>query len=307
VTVAIVPEGLDGERADQAAARMTGLSRSRVEQLAAAGGLLVDGVAVAKSFRVTAGALLEVAEPEGARPAAVAVTPRLVEGMRIVYDDADLVVVDKPAYVAAHPSLGWTGPSVTEHLAAAGFQIATSGAPERQGVVQRLDVGTSGLMVVAKSERAYSVLKQAFRDRAVHKVYHALVQGYPDPLTGTIDAPIGHARTDEWKMAVRADGRPSVTHYTTLEVFRAVTLLEVELETGRTHQIRVHLAAVHHPCAGDLLYGADPVLAARLGLERQWLHALRLSFAHPVTGEAISFESDYPADLRAALDAVAAE
>jgi 23S rRNA pseudouridine1911/1915/1917 synthase len=300
VTVALVPEGLDGERADAAAARMTGLSRSRVEQLAAEERLLVDGVPVAKSFRVAAGALLEVVGDVAAP--AVSVTPRLADGLRVVYDDPDIVVVDKPPFVAAHPSLGWSGPSVTEHLAAAGFAIATAGAAERQGVVQRLDVGTSGLMVVAKSERAYSVLKQAFRDHAVHKLYHALAQGYPDPSAGTIDAPIGHARTDEWKMAVRADGRPSVTHYTTLEAFTGATLLEVELETGRTHQIRVHLAAVHHPCVGDTLYGADPVLAERLKLTRQWLHAVELAFTHPVTGEAVTFESPYPADLAAALD-----
>jgi 23S rRNA pseudouridine1911/1915/1917 synthase len=304
VTVALVPEGLDGERADAAAARMTGWSRSHIEQIAARDGLLVDGVPVAKSFRVSAGNLLEVVGDAPLR--AVAVTPRLVEGMRIVHDDADIVVVDKPPFVAAHPSLGWTGPSVTEHLAAAGFARPQSGAAERQGVVHRLDVGTSGLMVVAKSERAYSVLKQAFRDHRVHKVYHALAQGYPDPLAGTIDAPIGHAKTDEWKMAVRADGRPSVTHYTTLEAYVGASLLEVELETGRTHQIRVHLAAVRHPCAGDLLYGADPVLAERLGLTRQWLHAVELSFTHPGTGEAVTFESPYPADLAAALAAVRA-
>jgi 23S rRNA pseudouridine1911/1915/1917 synthase len=300
--LALIPDGLDGERADTAAARMTGLSRSRWEAIAAAGGLLVDGQPVAKSFRVKAGSLLEVELPE-AEPAVV-VRPQLVAGMTVVYDDADLVVVDKPAFVAAHPSLGWTGPSVTEHLAAAGFVIATSGAAERQGVVQRLDVGTSGLMVVAKSEVAYSRLKQAFRDRTVDKVYHALVQGYPDPLSGTIDAPIGHARGDEWKMAVRADGRPSVTHYETLEVHRAATLLEVHLETGRTHQIRVHCAALHHPCVGDRLYGADPVLTDRLGLERQWLHAVELSFLHPTRLEPVSFTSPYPADLARALELI---
>jgi len=165
-------------------------------------------------------------------------------------------------------------------------------------------VGTSGLMVVAKSEVAYSVLKQAFRDRAVRKTYHALVQGYPDPLAGTIDAPIGHARTDEWKMAVRADGRPSVTHYATLEAHRAATLLEVTLETGRTHQIRVHLAALRHPCVGDRLYGADPVLSQRLGLERQWLHAVELRLTHPTGGHELQFRSSYPEDLRRALERV---
>ncbi|MDR0416624.1 MAG: RluA family pseudouridine synthase, partial [Propionibacteriaceae bacterium] len=287
MTVALVPDGLDGERVDAAASRMTGLSRSQIERLIAEGGVLVGGTPVAKSHRVRAGDLVEVAISPPERTAAP--VPRLAEGLRIVYDDPDIVVVDKPPWVAAHPSLGWTGPSVTEHLAAAGFQITTAGAAERQGVVQRLDVGTSGLMVVAKSERAYASLKRAFRERTVKKLYHALDQGYPDPLSGVIDAPIGHSKGPEWKMAVTAAGRPSVTHYDTLEVFTAASLLAVRLETGRTHQIRVHLAAVHHPCAGDLLYGADPVLAGRLGLARQWLHAVELAFTHPGSGEAVSF------------------
>ncbi|MDR0416976.1 MAG: RluA family pseudouridine synthase, partial [Propionibacteriaceae bacterium] len=278
----------------------TGLSRAKVERLIEDGGVLVAGAPVAKSHRVRAGDLIEVliGRPERA----VAAAPRLAEGMTVVYDDADIVVVDKPPWVAAHPSLGWTGPSVTEHLAAAGFQVATSGAAERQGVVQRLDVGTSGLMAVAKSEPAYTALKRAFRERAVTKVYHAVVQGYPDPLAGVIDAPIGHDRGPEWKMAVTAGGRPSVTHYETLEVCTAASLLEIRLETGRTHQIRVHLAALHHPLAGDRLYGADPALAARLGLERQWLHAVALAFAHPATGAVMAFSSPYPADLAEALE-----
>jgi 23S rRNA pseudouridine1911/1915/1917 synthase len=232
------------------------------------------------------------------------VTPREVAGIRIVHDDADIVVVDKPAGVAAHPSLGWDGPSVVEHLAAAGFRISTSGVAERQGIVQRLDVGTSGLMVVAKSEPAYTALKRAFRSRTVDKVYHTLVQGHPDPFEGTIDAPIGRHPGAEYRMAVRDGGRHSVTHYATLEAFRSVTLLEVHLETGRTHQIRVHMQAIRHPCVGDPTYGGDPVLAARLGLERQWLHAVELGFTHPGTGESVRFNSPYPADLQRALDAV---
>jgi 23S rRNA pseudouridine1911/1915/1917 synthase len=304
MSVAFVPDGLDGERVDAAASRMTGLSRSRIEQLIATGAVLVDGQAVAKSHRVQAGSLLEVKLDEPT--ATVTAFPELVAGMRIVYDDADLVVVDKPAGVAAHPSLGWDGPSVSQHLAAAGFRISTSGAVERQGIVQRLDVGTSGLMVVAKSEHAYTVLKQAFRDRAVDKVYHALVQGYPDPSAGTIDAPIGHHRGPEWKMAIVAGGRASITHYETLDTFIAATLLQVHLETGRTHQIRVHLAAVHHPCVGDLVYGADPVLTQRLGLERQWLHAVELSFTHPSSHEVMRFRSPYAKDLVTALERVRA-
>ena len=214
MSVHLVPDGLDGERVDVAAARMTGVSRSRIEDLLAAGGVLVDGQAVPKSYRVRAGAMLEVTLP--VPDGQVSFTPVLADGLTIVHDDPDLVVVDKPAGVASHPSLGWDGPSVVEHLAAAGLRISTSGAPERQGIVQRLDVGTSGLMVVAKSERAYTVLKQAFRDRAVDKVYHALVQGHPDPLRGTIEAPIGRHRGHDWKMAVVASGRHAITHYTTV-------------------------------------------------------------------------------------------
>ena len=303
--VVLVPEGLDGERVDAAVARMLGLSRSRVEDLIADGRVELDGRPVAKSERVRAGAMLE-ATIDG-EPAGPSVVPEEVEGIGIVYDDEDIVVVDKPAWVAAHPSLGWTGPSVLGHLAGAGFRISTSGVPERQGIVQRLDVGTSGLMVVAKSERAYTVLKRAFRSRTVDKVYHSLVQGHPDPFTGTIEAPIGRHPSGEYKMAVIAGGRHSVTHYDTLEAYVGTTLLEIHLETGRTHQIRVHMAAIRHPCVGDVNYGADPTLADRLGLRRQWLHAVQLGFVHPVTGDDLVFTSSYPDDLAHALELISAD
>ena len=299
--VLLVPEGLEGERVDTAVSRMLGVSRTRVAELAAEGSVLVDGQSVVKSDRVRAGSVLEVVLGE---PRTASIQPVAAPGLTVVYDDDDIVVIDKPVGVAAHPSVGWSGPTVLGHLAAAGFRISTSGVPERQGIVQRLDVGTSGLMVVAKSEIAYSVLKQAFRSRAVDKTYHTLVQGHPDPFEGTIDAPIGRHPGAEYKMAVIDGGRHSVTHYSMLEAFRAVTLLEVHLETGRTHQIRVHMQAIRHPCVGDPTYGGDPVLAARLGLERQWLHAVRLGFLHPVRGEYVTFESDYPTDLQYALDLV---
>jgi 23S rRNA pseudouridine1911/1915/1917 synthase len=224
--------------------------------------------------------------------------------MRIVHDDDHIVVIDKPVGVAAHPSPGWTGTTVVGGLAAAGYRISTSGAAERQGVVHRLDVGTSGLMVVAKSERAYTLLKQQFRDRTVDKRYHALVQGHPDPHTGTIDAPIDRHPTHDYKWAVVMGGKPSVTHYDTIEAFRAASLLSIKLETGRTHQIRVHMAALRHPCVGDLTYGADPTLSKRLGLERQWLHAVSLAFEHPGDGTWVQYESGYPADLTATLERV---
>jgi 23S rRNA pseudouridine1911/1915/1917 synthase len=295
-----VPDGLAGERVDAAIARMFGLSRATAAGLLASGEVSLDGRPPAKSTRVEPGALLEVTIPAAVDP--VAVVPEVVEGITIVHDDDAIVVVDKPVGVAVHPSPGWTGPTVVGHLAAAGFRIATSGAAERQGIVQRLDVGTSGIMVIAKSEHAYSVLKNAFRRRSVDKTYHALVQGHPDPLQGTIDAPIGRHPRHDHRFAVMTGGKPSVTHYETLEAHRFASLLEVHLETGRTHQIRVHMAALRHPCVGDLTYGADPVLARRVGLSRQWLHAVRLGFEHPDTGEYVEYESDYPDDLQHALD-----
>ena len=300
-----MPDGLEGERVDAAIARMFGFSRTKAAELAAAGKVSLDGTAAGKSERVRGGAWLEVEMPPPAVPVEIVAEP--VAGMDVVHDDDDVVVVVKPVGVAAHPSPGWTGPTVIGGLAAAGYRVATSGAAERQGIVHRLDVGTSGLMVVAKSERAYSVLKQQFRERTVDKRYHALVQGHPDPLSGTIDAPIGRHPTHDYKWAVVADGKPSVTHYDLIEAFRSASLLDIKLETGRTHQIRVHMAAHRHPCAGDLTYGADPTLAKRLGLTRQWLHAMRLGFSHPADGSWVEFESAYPADLQHALDTVRAD
>jgi 23S rRNA pseudouridine1911/1915/1917 synthase len=300
--VLLVPEGLNGERVDAAVARMLGLPRTRVVELIGAGQVVLDGASVNKSDRVNVGSMLEVELAD--QPQVATVRPEQVEGVVIVYDDEDIVVIDKPVGVAAHPSLGWSGPDVLSHLAGAGFRISTSGVSERRGIVQRLDVGTSGLMVVAKSELAYTILKRAFRSRSVDKIYHALVQGHPDPFTGTIEAPIGRHPGADYKMAVMHGGRHSVTHYTTLEAFVAATLLEIKLETGRTHQIRVHMAAIRHPCIGDPVYGGDPVLAAKLGLERQWLHAVGLSFVHPTSGELMQFESPYPPDLQHALEVV---
>ncbi|MGH3497483.1 MAG: RluA family pseudouridine synthase [Nocardioidaceae bacterium] len=297
-----VPDGLAGERLDAALARLLGLSRSRVADLIADGHVELDGAVPAKSDRISSGSWLDVEIPSLADPTAV--VPHLVEGLRIVHDDPDLVVVDKPVGVAAHPSPGWTGPTVIGHLAGAGFTIATSGAAERQGIVHRLDVGTSGLMVLAKSEHAYSALKRAFKRREVSKTYHALVQGHPDPSSGTVDAPIGRHPRQDHRFAVTSDGKPSVTHYETLEAHRYASLLEIGLETGRTHQIRVHMSALRHPCVGDVTYGADPTLALKVGLTRQWLHAVRLGFEHPATGAQVEYESGYPDDLQHALDVI---
>ena len=299
-----VPDGLAGERADAALARLLGFSRTFAAEIVSANGVTLDGRTLGKSDRLVAGGWLEV---EWESKSAPEIVPVIVEDLGIIYDDDDIVVVDKPAGVAAHPSVGWDGPTVLGALAGAGFTVATSGAAERRGIVHRLDAGTSGLMVVAKSERAYSELKRAFHDREVDKIYHAVVQGHPDPTAGTIDAPLGRHPGSSWKFAVVTDGKPSVTHYETVEAFPTATLLEIELETGRTHQIRVHMAAQRHPCVGDTMYGADPTLSARLGLTRQWLHAHRLGFVHPSSGEYVSFESPYSPDLQAALEVLRGE
>ncbi|GAB4007572.1 RluA family pseudouridine synthase [Nocardioides ultimimeridianus] len=298
-----VPDSLEGERIDVAMAQLFGFSRTRAAELIADGRVALDGVPIAtKSERVLSGAALDVEIPQVVDP--LEVVPEMVEGIKIIHDDDAIVVIDKPVGVAVHPSPGWRGPTVVGHLAAAGFRISTSGAKEREGIVQRLDVGTSGVMVICKSEHAYSVLKNAFRHRTVDKTYHALVQGHPDPLEGTVDAPIGRHPKYDYKFAVMDDGRHSVTHYETLEAHRFASLLEVHLETGRTHQIRVHMSALKHPCVGDITYGADPALARRLGLERQWLHAVRLGFEHPETGDYVSYESTYPDDLAHALEVI---
>lgn len=298
-----VPDGLAGLRIDAGLAKLLGFSRTFAAEVIEAGGVSQDGSAAGKSDKLRAGAWLEVSWQN---KSPLEIVPIPVPDLTVVHDDDDIVVINKPAGVAAHPSVGWEGPTVVGALAAAGFRISTSGAAERAGVVHRLDAGTSGLMVVAKSERAYSELKRAFHDREVEKIYHAVVQGHPDPLAGTIDAPIGRHPRAEWKFAVTGDGKHSITHYETLEAFPYASLLEIHLETGRTHQIRVHMAAQRHPCVGDSMYGADPTLSARLGLTRQWLHAVQLGFAHPATGEWVSFRTEYSPDLQHALAVLSA-
>ncbi|WP_062518407.1 RluA family pseudouridine synthase [Demequina gelatinilytica] len=293
-----VPDALVGERADAALARMLGMSRTKVADILDGGGVMLDGRIVGRSDRLADG-ILAVDLPED-RPAAP--EPVIPGGLEIAYEDEDIVVVDKPVGVAAHPSPGWTGPTVVGALTGAGHRLAEAGPPERQGIVHRLDVGTSGLMVVARTVPAYSALKRAFKERTVEKIYHAVAQGHLDPTEGTIDAPIGRHPSSDWKFAVVEGGKPSVTHYEVLEMFPAASLLEIHLETGRTHQIRVHMAAMRHPLAGDLTYGADPTLAQRLGLSRQWLHAHELAFEHPTRGGEVRVTSRYPADLAAALE-----
>jgi 23S rRNA pseudouridine1911/1915/1917 synthase len=294
-----VPEGVAGERIDSALVRVLGLSRSAIVRLIDDGDITCGGVPVGKSERVTAAQIIEVLLPEVIEREAIPLTP--LDGLEVVYNDDHIVVINKPVGCAAHPSPGWHGPTVVGALAAAGYTISTSGAAERAGIVHRLDVGTSGLMVVAKTDRAFTVLKEAFRTRSVKKTYHAMIQGHIDPPTGTIDAPIDRHPKVDHRFAVVADGKESITHYELIEYYRGVTMVEVELETGRTHQIRVHMSALNHPLVGDTTYGADPVLAKSLHMARPWLHAKELAFDHPVNGAPMEFKVDYPADLLACL------
>lgn len=300
--VVTIPEGLESERIDAALARLLGISRSVIVDLIEAGDITRNGKALMKSEKVSTGQLLEIRMPEPKKAVEAIATP--VSGLEVVFNDDDVIVINKPAGVASHPSPGWHGPTVVGALMAAGYTITTTGAQERQGVVHRLDVGTTGLMVLAKNENAYTSLKEQFRTRTVEKTYHALIQGHMDPAEGTIDAPIDRHPKDDYRFAVVADGKPSITHYETLEFFPACSLLEIELETGRTHQIRVHFSALHHPLVGDITYGADHTLASKLHLTRPWLHAKKLGFMHPRTGERMKFETDYPTELSSSLESL---
>lgn len=298
-----VPDSLVGERADAALARMLGMSRTKVADLLASGHVSLAGAVLGKSDRIGDG-VVAVDIPDERDPGP---EPEIPGGLTIAYEDDDLLVVDKPVGVAAHASPGWTGPTVVGALAAGGFTLSRSGPAERQGIVHRLDVGTSGLMVVAKSDAAYTALKRGFKERTIDKVYHAVAQGHLDPTEGTIDAPIGRHPSSDFKFAVMADGRPSITHYKVMEMFPSASLLEVHLETGRTHQIRVHMTAMRHPLVGDTTYGSDPTIAKRLGLSRQWLHAMALAFEHPTQGRRLEVVSTYPADLAHALEVLRAQ
>lgn len=295
----VVPEGVAGERVDSALTRALGLSRTTIAKLLEEGEVTSGNSSLQKSERVVAGQIIEILLPDNSPKEAIPLTP--LEGLTVVYDDESIIVIDKPVGCAAHPSPGWIGPTVVGALTAAGYTVSTSGAAERAGIVHRLDVGTSGLMVVAKTDQAYASMKLKFKNREVEKIYHALVQGHLDPSKGTIDAPIDRHPKEDYRFAVVANGKESITHYEVIEYYRAVSLVKVELETGRTHQIRVHFSALRHPLVGDFTYGADPTLAARLEMSRPWLHALELRFHHPLTNAPLYFRAPYPSDLRRAL------
>jgi 23S rRNA pseudouridine1911/1915/1917 synthase len=294
-----VPEGVAGERIDSALTRVLGLSRTSIVKLLEDGDITSLNRAMQKSDRVVAGQVIEVLMPAPLNQDPIPLTP--LEGLTVVYNDDDIVVIDKPVGCAAHPSPGWMGPTVVGALMAAGYTISTSGPAERAGVVHRLDAGTSGLMIIAKTESAYLKLKEMFREHQVEKTYHALVQGHMDPSTGTIDAPIDRHPKEDHRFAVVATGKESITHYEVIEYYRSVSLVKVELETGRTHQIRVHFSALGHPLVGDTTYGADPVLGKKMKMSRPWLHALELRFNHPITANPLVLTAPYPPDLQESL------
>lgn len=271
-----------GERLDRLAARRLGISRSHVQRLIDKGLLLVDGEEVPPSYRARAGQRVEAQVPEeGLSPEEIPVP--------IAFEDEHLLVVDKPAGLVVHPGAG--NPSGTLVNALLNRGIAGGDDPDRPGVVHRLDRDTSGLMVLAKGEPAYSGLVEMMSARRVGRVYRAIVVGEGLPATGTIDSPVGRDPDNPTLMAAGV-GRPAITHFEVLAEAAGHTMLRVRLETGRTHQIRVHLSAIGYPVYADPLYGE------RIAGRRLWLHAERLSFVHPVSGEALEFRSEIPEDLR---------
>lgn len=292
-----VPDGLVGVRFDQAVAKMLGISRTKAGELIANGQVRVLGTAAQKSTRLGVDDMLSIDLQEIEKrhePEAL--------GMEVLYEDEDIVIVNKPVGVAAHPSPGWVGPTVVGSLLKRGVKLSDYGPPLRKGVVSRLDVGTSGCMLLCKSNLAYLEMRRQFVNHNVDKTYNAIAQGNLLQEKATIDAPIARAKGADFRFTVSAAGKSAITHYDVLERFSVATLVSVKLETGRTHQIRVHFSSIGHPLVGDPLYGSNPKLGEQLGLKRQWLHASQLGFKHPRTRLWTVVRAPYPADLRRSLD-----
>jgi 23S rRNA pseudouridine1911/1915/1917 synthase len=292
----VVPAG-GGGRADRFAADLSGLSRSRVQRLIGEGRVTADGRPVKANTLVPAGAVLVIDVPP---VVAAGIEPEAIP-LDVVYEDGDVLVVDKPAGLVVHPSPGhWSGTLVNALLARDTVYGGIAGV-ERPGIVHRLDRDTSGLLMVAKSDAAQASLMAQLKARRVKKTYLALVQGSVQAAVGRVEAPIGRDPKNRMRMAVVPDGRPSVTGYRVRERFAGWTLLEVDLVTGRTHQIRVHLAALGHSVAGDAVYGTGTARRGPEGLERLFLHAWRLVFASPATGDLVRLEAPLPAALEVPL------
>jgi 23S rRNA pseudouridine1911/1915/1917 synthase len=293
----VVPAAVAGERLDRVVALLTGVTRARASELVADGKVLVDGrPAPARAARVVAGSTVEVDVPDE-EAADEGVGPDPTVDVPVVHADDAVLVVDKPAGMVVHPGAGHRDGTLVGGLLARFPELASVGDPTRPGIVHRLDRGTSGLLVVARTPAAYDDLVAQLAARTVERRYVALVLGVPEPPAGVVDAPIGRSARDPTRMAVTTTGRPSRTHYRVESAYErpvAAARLRCRLETGRTHQVRVHLAAIGHPVVGDARYGGDrPTLPA----PRPCLHAARLGFRHPATGEPMAFDSPVPADL----------
>jgi 23S rRNA pseudouridine1911/1915/1917 synthase len=294
----VVAEADAGSRLDAYIASHVG-SRAQAQRLIDAGAVTVDGRRRPKAWQLSPGELVVVTPPQPGPPADAAAVR-----FRVVHEDEHLLVVDKPAGVVTHPAPGHRGPTLVEALAG---RAAGGPDPQRPGIVHRLDRDTSGLLIITRSERAHAALRRMMRERQVRREYLALVEGHPDADSGTIDAPLGRDRVRRTIVSTRTDrARAALTHFRVLERLPRTTLLRVRLETGRTHQIRAHLAAIGHPACGDRAYGGGSC-GERLGLSRQFLHAEKLMFSHPISGETMGCESKPPADLRHALDAAKRE
>ncbi|MEI8002275.1 MAG: RluA family pseudouridine synthase [Actinomycetes bacterium] len=291
-----VPDALAGERVDRAVSMLTGWSRAEVQSLASQGEISVDGRVVAKSHRLSAGEVVVVASG----PVAAELPGPEDVDVPVVFEDDHLLVIDKPAGLVVHPGAGNHHGTLVHGLLARDPAIAGVGDPERPGIVHRLDRETSGLMVVARTQEVYESLVGALARHDVEREYVALVWGHPKNARGVVDAPIGRSTTRRTRMAVRREGKDARTLYEVVEWFvdPESALVECQLETGRTHQIRVHLAAIGHPVVGDATYGGR---RRPIDLARPFLHARRLAFAHPVTGAPCSFSSPLPAELEAVL------
>ena len=294
----LVPDDAAGERLDRFLASLPEIgSRGAAERLLETGGVVVDGRPLEKSHRLSGGEELEFEPPERAP---TTLEPEAMD-LRIAYEDEHLVIVDKPAGLVVHPAPGHASGTLVHGLLA---HDVAGGDAERPGIVHRLDRDTSGLMVVARSEEAHRRLQGLVRRRALERHYLALVVGHPRSRRGRIEAPVGRDRRDPFKHSLDSDTpREAVTHFELVELLPRHALLEVRLETGRTHQIRVHLSAIDLPVAGDPLYGRP----RELGLERQFLHAARLAFSHPFNDEHVEAESPLPPDLASALERARAD
>jgi 23S rRNA pseudouridine1911/1915/1917 synthase len=292
----VVPGTLAGERLDRAVALLTGWSRAEVQDLVEREQILVDGRAVAKSRRLVEGEVVELL----GEPAPVGLPQPESMPLVVVHEDPDVVVIDKPAGLVVHPGAGHPDGTLVNGLLDRYPDLASVGDPARPGIVHRLDAHTSGLLVVARSQVAYDALVAALGARTVARGYRALVWGIPEATTGLVDAPIGRSVRRPTRMAVREGGRPARTRYEVETPYHAagVSLLRCRLETGRTHQIRVHLAAINHPVVGDAVYGGK---RAAIGLDRPFLHAASLGFEHPRTEEHLAFTSELPPELTAVL------